>query len=310
MVRHGKYGNVLWRLQISLKHGVVCLSEDVLSRKFKRPEVRPFVKWAGGKGQILDELIARLPERFSGYVEPFVGGGALFFALSAQLNDFPHVRKIVLNDKNEELVNAYRIIKTGVLELVESLKKHVAAKEYYYKVRAQDPLKLSEVERASRFIFLNKTCYNGLWRVNRKGEFNVPFGRYKNPTILDEANLLNVSKVLQNAVLLNEDFEKAVELAGSGDCVYFDPPYYPVSQTANFTNYVGDGFQLEDQVRLSDVFRRLSRSGVLVMASNSDTDWVREMYREFRLESIQARRAINSRGNRRGPVSELIIMNY
>ncbi len=286
------------------------MAEDVRRRKYKTGGVKPFIKWAGGKGQIAGELIARAPRRFNGYIEPFIGGGALFFALSAQLNDFLCTRKIVLNDKNEELMNAYRIIKADVFELVESLKKHIATKEYYYKVRAQDPLKLSEVERASRFIFLNRTCYNGLWRVNRKGEFNVPFGRYKNPNFLNEANLLNVSKVLQNTTLINEDFEDAVDLAGPGDFVYFDPPYCPLSKTAYFTSYVGDGFQYEDQARLAEVFRKLSQKGVWGMASNSDTDCVRELYREFRLESIKAKRVINSKGNRRGPVLELIIMNY
>ena len=207
-------------------------------------------------------------------------------------------------------INAYRVIQTDVEALIECLTGHVNSREHYYRVRATDPSLLSRVERAARFIYLNKTCYNGLWRVNKKGQFNAPFGRYKNPLICDHENLRSVSQALKGVMLLCEDFEVAVKSAQSGDFVYFDPPYHPVSETAYFTSYVDDGFGPEEQERLAEVFRELSDKGVLVMLSNSDREYIRDLYRGFRIESVQAKRAINCRADRRGPVSELIIRNY
>ncbi|MBP8613886.1 MAG: DNA adenine methylase [Firmicutes bacterium] len=295
----------------------------------ERVVARPFVKWAGGKSQILCELLPRIDISPRNYWEPFVGGGALFFALletgiihshSDENCDFcgdnamgsksSPGKKIVINDKNEELANAYRVVQSNVADLVESLERHLVTKEHFYKVRAQDPSELSEVERASRFIFLNKTCYNGLWRVNKKGHFNVPFGRYKNPRICDETNLLAVSCALRGVTILSRDFEEVAICAQSGDFVYFDPPYHPLSETSDFTSYVDSGFGTKDQERLASVARYLTRAGVFCMISNSDTEFARKLYAGFRVEHVEARRSINSKKDRRGWVPELIVRNW
>lgn len=278
------------------------MSDGICRSDSFRKYPKPFVKWAGGKGQILDELLARVPAQYNTYFEPFLGGGALFFSLLP--------RKAVLNDKNEELMNGYMVIQSQVEALIQSIKGHVNSKKHYYKVREVDPVSLNPVERAARFIYLNKTCYNGLWRVNKEGKFNVPFGRYKNPLICDEENLRLVAAALKDVTLLCQDFECALESARAGDFVYFDPPYYPLSDTACFTMYVEAGFGPSEQERLARVFERLSRMGVFVMLSNSDTEYIRDLYRGFRIEVVQAPRAINCRKDRRGPVSELIIRNY
>jgi DNA adenine methylase len=267
-----------------------------------RQEARPFIKWAGGKKQILPHLLARAPRAFGTYFEPFLGGGALFFSLSPG--------KAVLSDLNPYLVNAYSVVRDRVDELAESLKVHRADKEYYYMMRGLSPETMSDVQRASWFIYLNKTCYNGLWRVNRSGRFNVPFGRYRNPKILDRENLYAVSRALYGALVMCSDFEEAVQMAVPGDFVYFDPPYSPKSGTAGFVSYTGEGFGEEEQERLAGVFRRLSRRGVLVMLSNSDVPLVRRLYEGFRIDTVQASRAISCRGDRRGPVGEVVITGY
>ncbi|MGE5485827.1 MAG: DNA adenine methylase [Ignavibacteriales bacterium] len=271
--------------------------------------MKPFVKWAGGKGQILGELLARVPERYGGYYEPFVGGGALFFALNPE--------RAVLNDRNEELINAYSVIRSKVSDLAGALAAHASqhrlhGRDYYYRVRDLNPDTLSDVERASRFIYLNKTCYNGLWRVNNEGRFNVPFGRHKNPRILDEENLRAVSDSLRHVTLLCTDFESSLGAAQPGDFVYFDPPYHPLSETSYFTKYVDNGFGPEDQIRLAAVFRSLAGRGVNVMLSNSDTKFVQNLYPrdEFEVEIIQAKRPISCRAEGRGVVNELVIRNY
>lgn len=195
------------------------MAEEVAGR-----QARPFVKWAGGKGQLLDELLKRAPTTFGRYYEPFVGGGALFFALQP--------KRAVLADKNQELANAYLVVRDNVEELVISLRQHRNHRDYYYRLRSLNPLELTSLERASRFIYLNKTCYNGLWRVNRRGHFNVPFGRYKDPKICDADNLRAVSAALQGVEIRCSDFEEALQTATGGDLVYLDPPYHPLSSTA------------------------------------------------------------------------------
>jgi len=268
----------------------------------RRQVPRPFVKWAGGKSQILGHLLGCVPPRFGRYYEPFVGGGALFFALLPE--------DAVISDSNEELINAYLVIRDHVEELIESLKKHRNEEDYYYAVREQDPDKLSPVERASRFIYLNKTCYNGLWRVNSRGKFNVPFGRYKNPRICDEENLRAVSRALQGVSILCCDFEEAVANAGPGDFVYFDPPYYPLSETARFTQYTREDFGPEEHARLARVFKELDKRGCFVLLSNSDTEFVRSLYAGYNIRPVQANRCINCKGDRRKGVTELLISNY
>lgn len=266
---------------------------------------RPFLKWAGGKGQILAELRARLPARFGAYHEPFMGGGALFFAL--QREGLLREKRIFLSDINAELVDAYCAVRDRVADVIAVLSTHRYDKEYYYQIRAQSPADLSLPERVARTIYLNRAGFNGLYRVNSKGDFNVPFGRYSNPLICDEKNLMSVSAALRDAVILREPFERVLARAQPGDLVYFDPPYVPLSTTANFVAYAKTGFSLDDHERLAQVFSELAGRGVFTVLSNSDTPWVRERYQGFRLDAIQARRSINSKEERRGPVGEMIV---
>ncbi len=264
---------------------------------------KPPVKWAGGKGQLIPQFEPLLPKNgYRLYIEPFVGGGAVFFHLSPS--------KAILIDNNKELINFYLAVRDNLEELLHSLKKHENTADYYYQVRALDAEKLSPVERASRFLYLNKTAYNGLWRVNSSGKHNVPFGRYKNPRIADEHNLRLVSEVLKQAELIHGDFSRVLDCAGPGSFVYFDPPYHPLSETASFTGYTPESFSAGDQRRLAEVFRELDRMGCTVMLSNSDTPFIRELYSGYDVKVVRARRAINCRADKRGPVNELVIRNY
>lgn len=266
----------------------------------------PFLKFAGGKTALLPLILPRLPKKIKTYYEPFVGGGAVFFALAAE----GRFKKAVIGDSNQELVNAYIALTIDADHVIRALEKHVYEEKYYYDVRAQDPNKLSSSARAARFIYLNKTCFNGLWRVNKAGHFNVPFGRYTNPMICDEENLRVVETVLRGEVSIwGSDFEERVGQAKRGDAVYFDPPYAPASKTANFTAYTKGGFGLEEQVRLRDVAAKLVKKGVHVLLSNSNTPLVRRLYRHksFYFEKVQAPRRINSKGGKRGDIGELLI---
>jgi len=271
---------------------------------------RPFVKWAGGKGQLLAKLEKHFPNRFNTYYEPFLGGGAVFFHLVERR---PHF-SAVLSDVNEELINTYRVVKDQLQKLIRLLRIHKieyrkAPKEYYYRIRTQEPA--DEAERAARLIFLNKTCYNGLYRVNRQGKFNVPFGKYKNPKICDKENLQTISQVLRwtNARLLSIDYQKATSEAGEGDFVYFDPPYQPVSSTASFTGYTDSGFSYAEQERLGKWFRQLDSQGCYVLLSNSDTREVLDIYDGYSIERVPALRAISCRGSGRKGHTELVISN-
>ena len=266
----------------------------------------PFIKWAGGKGQLLEQFEVLFPPKFKGYHEPFLGGGAVFFHLAGQLTR----RRRFLMDLNPELINAYLVVRDNVELLIEDLKTHQATQEYYYKTRAVDPKDLSPVSRASRLIYLNRTCFNGLYRVNRKGQFNVPYGRYKNPTICDGENLRACSKILRKSSIRVADFSEVLEHAESGDFVYMDPPYYPLTNTAYFTDYTVHGFGDDEQKRLSDVYRDLDKRGCQVMLSNSDVPRVRDLYSGFKVITVRANRQINSKASLRGPVSEVVITNY
>lgn len=268
---------------------------------------RPFLKWAGGKTQLIPTLLEILPARNAIYFEPFIGGGAVFFALVAQGGRF---QRAVLNDWNKELADCYRAIRDFPDEVIEQLKLLPYSKKVFLELRAKMPQDFSPCRRAARMIYLNKTGFNGLYRVNKAGGFNVPFGKFKSPPkILDEDNIHACAKVLNRRVsLFDGDFVPAVETAQSGDAVYFDPPYVPVNTTANFTSYTSDGFTIDDQHRLAASFRQLVGKGVAVVASNSDTDVVRELYKGFEIREIQARRSINSKGDKRGSVGELIIV--
>jgi DNA adenine methylase len=265
-------------------------------------KLKPPAKWAGGKTQLLSQLRPLFPKRFDLYLEPFVGGGAVFFDLQPD--------RAVLIDSNFELINFYQVVKNNLDELLQDLEQHKNEKDYYYKVRSLDPEQMASIERASRFLFLNKTCFNGLWRVNKKGKFNVPFGRYKNPNYRDEENLRLVSIALQDAEIICDDFFTVLEYAIPGAFVYLDPPYYPLSKTANFTSYTKDSFSEEDQRRLAETFRELDAKHCNVMLSNSDTDYIRGLYKGYDMKVVYAKRAINSKGTKRGPIKELVIRNY
>jgi DNA adenine methylase len=279
-------------------------------------EAKPFLKWAGGKQQLLAQFESLFPSAnsdraFGRYFEPFVGGGAVFFYLWSR-NRLP--RYVFLFDNNEELINTYLVIRENVEELVRLLATHQRrhSREYYYKIRKQDrqDVALSDIERAARTIYLNRTCYNGLYRVNRKGQFNVPIGSYENPKVLYEETLRSASLALQSVSIAATDFETVLDYAQAGDFFYFDPPYDPVSKTASFTGYTAGDFGDEDQRRLARVFRRLSERGCLCMLSNSYTPFILELYRDFRIETVQAIRAINSDANRRGNIKEVVVLNY
>lgn len=264
------------------------------------------LKWAGGKGRLLPELLARVPDEFNAYHEPFVGGGALFFALAGQ----GRIRRAYLSDANAGLIDVYLALRNAVEEVIAALGQHAYEREHYYRVRALRPEALTLPERAARVIYLNKTCYNGLYRENRAGQFNVPFGRYKNPTICDEPNLRAASAVLQGVDIARRRFSTVLDYAQPGDFVYFDPPYHPVSPTANFTTYDRDGFGPDDQRQLRDVFAALADKGVRAMLSNSDMPFVRDLYAGFHIEQLYAARAVNSKANGRGKVAELLICNF
>lgn len=262
--------------------------------------MKPFIKYAGGKAQSLQHIYPLIPQ-FNTYFEPFVGGGSLFF--------FVMPKSAVLSDTNKELIKTYQVCKDNVQGLIDLLKTYTNDKDFYLKIREKSPEILSDVECAARFIYLNKTCYNGLYRVNSKGEFNVPFGNQKNPNICDEPVLKMSSKCLQNTVLHNVDFSNILEMANSGDFVYLDPPYVPVKKDS-FVNYSEDKFTMSCQERLAEGFKDLVKKGVSVLLSNSDTEWVRETYKDFKIIEISAKRYINSKGSGRGDVKELIVKGY
>lgn len=269
---------------------------------------RPFLKWAGGKTQLLQQYQPLFPRQFKTYYEPFLGGGAVFFYLFQEhFSGFD----AVLSDVNSELINLYCCVQSDVEALIKELKSHQRKhdSEYYYKVRAQK--KRTRVKKAARIIYLNKTCFNGLYRENSKGEFNVPIGRYKNPTICNAELLRADSQALQGVKLEVRDFDKVLDEAKTDeDFVYFDPPYYPLSSTSQFTSYSRYNFNEEDQIRLRNVFAELASRGVKVMLSNSDCPFIRELYQEFRTHEVSAGRSINSKGTHRGKISEVVVTSY
>ena len=281
---------------------------------------RPFLKWAGGKTQLLRELVDRSPtpppDGRATYYEPFLGGGALFFGLGWH-------GEAVLNDASVELVQTYEVVRDALDQLVGRLgalqtlyldSDEEGRKELFYKIRGQQPR--APVEIAARMIFLNKTCFNGLYRVNRKGAFNVPHGRYKTPRILDYDTLVAASHALSDATLRHQDFEVACEPAKAGDFVYFDPPFQPLTKTSSFTSYTANDFSEDDQVRLKECVDRLVERGVHVMISNSPHPLITGLYRgsahfvQYRIDELQARRMINSKGDGRGEITELMITSY
>ena len=268
---------------------------------------RPIVKWAGGKSRLLPRLLPLVPDHVRTYAEPFAGGAALFFALAAGGKRF---ERAVLCDQNAELVSLYRGVRDDVDAVLAALAAYRYDRDLYYHTRAQCTDGWSDARRAARVLFLNKTCFNGLWRVNAAGEFNVPFGRYTNPRIVDEPRLRAASACLAGVEILQGDFSVVCKELGDGDFAYFDPPYVPVSRTATFTSYAATGFRLEDQERLAEELRQLAHRGVRAVLSNADTRVTRTLYRGLRCRRVQVSRAINSDPTKRGVTGELIVTNW
>ncbi|MDM8000399.1 MAG: DNA adenine methylase [Dehalococcoidia bacterium] len=266
-------------------------------------KVVPFINWAGGKSQLIRQMLPYFPKisRYQRYVEPFLGGGAVFLSLG------PH--RAVLADYNEDLINCYRVVRDDVDTLISMLSKYIRDREHYYEVREQDPKRLDTVARAARFIYLNKTCYNGVYRVNLKGKFNVPFGN-RSAKIYDEDNLRQASHALKNVELLAQSYEITLQQAMPGDFIYLDPPYHGSTRTANFAKYTCIPFSEEDHIKLAKEFERLTELGCMVMLSNSDTPLIRKLYRHHHCETLMARRYVNCNGSRRKATAELLILNY
>ena len=279
-------------------------------KEIKEVTLQPFTKWTGGKRQLLSVIRELMPKTYNRYFEPFVGGGALFFDLAP--------KDAVINDFNAELINCYQQIKDNPQELIEILKVHQEynSKEYYLDLRSADRDEridmMSEVQRAARILYMLRVDFNGLYRVNSKNQFNVPYGRYKNPKIVDENLVSAISTYLNNnqIEIKKGDFEKAVLDVQPGDFVYFDPPYIPLSETSAFTSYTHEGFSYDDQVRLRDTFKTLSDAGAYVMLSNSSSFLVEELYRDFNIHHVEAIRTNGAKSSSRGKISEIIVTNY
>ncbi|HEM5993067.1 TPA: DNA adenine methylase [Streptococcus suis] len=275
-----------------------------------QPTLQPFTKWTGGKRQLLPVIKSLMPDNYNSYFEPFIGGGAVFFELIP--------KKAIINDFNSELINCYRQIKDNPQKLIELLVEHQKnnSKDYYLELRSVDRddriHAMTDTERAARIMYMLRVDFNGLYRVNSKNQFNVPYGRYKNPKIVDSELILSISQYLNknNIEILTGDFEKAVEDVGAGDFVYFDPPYIPLSETSAFTSYTHEGFSYEEQVRLRDVFRKLDKKGAYVMLSNSSSPLVEELYKGFNIHKVEAIRTNGAKASSRGKISEFIVTNY
>ncbi|MEA5580434.1 DNA adenine methylase [Nodularia harveyana UHCC-0300] len=264
---------------------------------------RPFLKWAGGKSRLITQYIDYFPKHYTTYYEPFLGGGAIFFYL--------HPPAARLTDINAELINTYRCVRDHVEELIALLQEHQNqhSKDYYYHIRANP--EGNDIQKAARLLYLNKTCFNGLYRVNSQGKFNVPLGRYKNPNICPENILRAASDQLSTAEIKQADFTSILTYAySSDDFVYFDPPYYPVSQTSYFTAYSSYCFAENQQLKLRDIFAELAQRGVKVMLSNSDCEFIRELYRDFKIHPISANRSINANAKKRGKITEVLVTSY
>lgn len=276
----------------------------------KIADLSPVLKWVGGKRQLLNDIAPLIPQDITTYIEPFVGGGAVIFHLQPQ--------KAIINDYNEELINVYRVVKEQPQELLALLKKHeeLNSSEYFYEVRSLDRdasfASLSNVERAARVIYLNKTCFNGLFRVNRLGYFNTPYGKYKNPNIVNEVGILAMSQFFnENDVTIKQgDYRLALENVAEGSFVYFDPPYMPISESSAFTSYTENGFDTEQQIALKEECDKLHAQGIRFLLSNSDHPFLRELYKDYEIITVSAKRFINSKADKRGAINEILVRNY
>ena len=271
----------------------------------------PVLKWVGGKRQLLNDIIPMIPKNCSTYVEPFIGGGAVLFELQP--------KKAIINDFNSELINVYTVIRDYSEELIKELQFHKDnnTSEHFYAVREYDRKpeffsQMTPVQKAARVIYLNKTCYNGLYRVNSAGQFNSPYGKYKNPNIVNETVIRAMSKYFNedNIVIKNEDFKEALKGLRRGAFVYLDPPYMPISSSSSFTGYTENGFNEDKQRELKELCDKLDKKGIKFLQSNSDCEFIRELYSGYRIKTIKAKRAINSKGNSRGEINEVLIYNY
>lgn len=270
--------------------------------------MKPFLKWAGGKRQLLSVISENFPEHIDTYYEPFLGGGAVFF--------YKAFDKCVVNDYNEELINCYKVIKDSQEELIKELDGYENTSEFFYEIRnldrAENYKKISSIKRAARIIYLNKTCFNGLYRVNSSGYFNVPFGGYKNPTYIDKDNIREISKYLNtaNVKIMSGDFSVCLKSCKQGDFVYLDPPYHPLTKTSAFTSYSKDGFTEKDQERLKETLDELNKKNVKWLLSNSCADFIKNLYKDYTIIEISAKRSINSNGEKRGAIKEVLIKNF
>ena len=276
----------------------------------KNKLVSPFVKWVGGKRQLMDAIVEAMPKNIRNYtyVEPFIGGGAVLFHIQP--------KNAIINDFNSELINVYNVVKENLDELIIDLRKHKNESEYFYHIRSldrtEDFSKIGKIQRASRLIYLNKTCYNGLYRVNNAGEFNSPFGRYKNPNIVNEPVLRAVSSYLNsnNVQILSGDYDNVLQNLDRNSFVYLDPPYHPISESSNFTGYIQGGWNIFDQARLREACDELTKKGIKFLLSNSSSGFIKDQYRDYNINIVKATRLINVDAEKRGEVDELLIRNY
>lgn len=267
----------------------------------------PILKWVGGKRQLLAEIMPLINKNCSTYVEPFVGGGAVFFELQP--------KKAIINDYNDELINVYLIVRDSADELIAELEEHNKnnSEEYFYELRALDRSseykEMNNVQKAARIIYLNKTCYNGLYRVNAAGQFNSPYGKYKNPNIINATTIRAMSNYLKKAQIdiRSGDYREVLKGLRKGAFVYLDPPYMPISSSSSFTGYTDNGFSYEQQVELKKECDKLKAKGVLFLQSNSDCPEIRELYKDYEIKTVQAKRSINSKADKRGEISEVLI---
>jgi len=267
-----------------------------------------FIKWVGGKKQLLEQFKPLFPKKIERYFEVFVGGGAVLFYIIKIYKP----KYVFISDINKELINTYEVIKNDVENLIIELKKlkELHSKKVYYEIRAEDPKLLSPLTRASRFIYLNKTCFNGLYRVNSKGGFNVPMGSYKNPSIYQEKELREISKLLKDVEIKIMSFEEITKLTRKNDFIYLDPPYYPLKNKQSFTTYTAGNFLEKEQKQLAEIFKKLDKKGCKVMLSNSNTDFIKDLYKEFNINFVNANRMINCDGSKRGKIKEVVVTNF
>ena len=277
---------------------------------------KPFLKWVGGKTKLVPELVAMFPQKFNNYFEPFVGGGALFYEVIQKFG----VKSSYINDINKKLITTYKQIQRNPQKLINSLKviefeykklTTIEQEKYYYLIRTKfNEMALDNITISAYLIFLNKTCFNGMYRENSRGQYNIPFGDQKNPTICDKENILSVSECLKNTIITNTSFEDSLDKCRKGDLIYFDPPYYPINTTSNFTAYSKSSFGEKEQIKLKDVFADLDSRGCFVMLSNSYTPFINNLYEEYHINNRYAARSINSKGEKRGKIMEVVVTNY